>query len=1340
MKRAIYLTVVSLMYVYAFSQPTIGLINDFESGTTQGWSEGAQSPNKPSNISTGGPAGADDNFLRNISSGVGQAGSKWLMFNTTNSWTGSWSSAGVSQVTLDVRNNSSSAITLRMALGINNNQNNNGSIISSGVEIDANSDWQNITFDVTASDFNNPTTATSTLNNVGAFRILINTNASWIGQTIAASVDVDNITTVGAVQVADLEITCNKDNDVSTVGGSDGQATINIEGGLAPHTLSLTGNGVNSELPGVVGNNVLSGLMAGEYEVTVTDANDSLATCTFEITEPMDPLLIDCSKSADVTTIGGSDGSGLVNISGGAAPYSIGISVGGSTNNVSGVSGDNILENLIAGSYQIEVTDADANTATCNFIVSEPTTAPDSYQAILVAKNQINRPPSTGIGEITATLSGDTFSLSGLFSNLQSAVTNAHIHLGMQGRNGGVSIPLQFELTEDSLSGEFTSESNTYALSTDQIESLNSRALYINIHTRTSPGGEIRGQLTPAVDAVYSANLFGSNAVPPVMTQAQGSIFLELESNQLTVSGSFSGLEGNWTNAHIHMAAAGSNGGVAIPLNVTLGDDMRSGVMEASLNSVTLTDDQLDALQNRRLYVNIHSERAGSGEIRGQIVSGRARNVFRAGLAGSNEVPRVMTLGRGMVIAEVMNDSTFHISGSFNGLEGGFTASHLHNGMPGMNRAVLTPLTVSTSDSVNAVYTYADNQYSLTNSDVLRLYNRGIYVNVHSNRFGSGEIRGQFLPESQIVFNAYMSSIFANTNVRSTAIGDVKATLNGNVLQLNGFFDRLSGAIATEVNGGAHIHLGIAGSSGGIEVPLVLTLEADSLGARFRPQDNLYQLDSTQVAALRKRELYINVHTAHSRSGEIRGQLLPEAQIYFAAPLSGGSVTNPVNTTGNGMVITELRGGRIFMSGSFSGLSSPVNVNAAGGAHIHLGIAGTNGGIQFPLVLNLGTDSTSGTFETADNFSLITDGQIDTLRARGYYVNIHSQNVGSGEIRGQLLPFANKYYTAYLSGRNQPSPNTSAANGQVKMDLNGRVLSLNGAFKNLSSPINIAAAGGAHIHLGAIGESGGIALPLSMNIAEDSTSAVFPISANRFVLDSAQFMALESDGFYVNVHSTLVGSGEIRGQILRETNQFPSASSIESPEDSAIIQINLETDDLFAVSWSASTDRDPVNYFWQLSTSPDFDTMALVQGTGDMTQFDSDFGTISDILTSLGAGPGDSIIVYHRVFVTDGSLGLVSEPASVVLIQAMTTSVFDLEDEGITVTLYPNPTQEYLNLDFSKPLSEETNLQVFNIDGKMLQQIQLGRHVNRVKVDLQNLVPSFYIIRVGNKSFSVLKL
>ena len=70
-----------------------------------------------------------------------------------------------------------------------------------------------------------------------------------------------------------------------------------------------------------------------------------------------------------------------------------------------------------------------------------------------------------------------------------------------------------------------------------------------------------------------------------------------------------------------------------------------------------------------------------------------------------------------------------------------------------------------------------------------------------------------------------------------------------------------------------------------------------------------------------------------------------------------------------------------------------------------------------------------------------------------------------------------------------------------------------------NDPITIA-----HIHYGAAGTNGGVAI--------DLTDGVMPTGKNiTTMLTEAQYQDLMQDALYVNVHSTIYPSGAIRGQI-----------------------------------------------------------------------------------------------------------------------------------------------------------------------------------------------------------------
>ena len=152
----------------------------------------------------------------------------------------------------------------------------------------------------------------------------------------------------------------------------------------------------------------------------------------------------------------------------------------------------------------------------------------------------------------------------------------------------------------------------------------------------------------------FKALLSGSHEVLPIATTASGEITAVLDGNELRVSGTFSGLTGAFDpsvagGSHIHTGYAGQNGGITFTLTPSPDLDLKGGTFDATLNTFTLTQDQMDALMERRMYVNIHTTMYAGGEIRGQLLPA-SDAYFNANLLGSNEVPSVITSASGALL------------------------------------------------------------------------------------------------------------------------------------------------------------------------------------------------------------------------------------------------------------------------------------------------------------------------------------------------------------------------------------------------------------------------------------------------------------------------------------------------------------------------------------------------------------------------------------------------------------------------------------------------------------------------------------------------------------------
>lgn len=229
-------------------------------------------------------------------------------------------------------------------------------------------------------------------------------------------------------------------------------------------------------------------------------------------------------------------------------------------------------------------------------------------------------------------------------------------------------------------------------------------------------------------------------------------------------------------------------------------------------------------------------------------------------------------------------------------------------------------------------------------------------------------------------------------SVITAANGRVKATLCGNILNVNGCIKNLESNFIS-----GHIHFGIAGTNGPVIFPLNIPIVPGMRSACF---DNNFMLTNNQINQLINRELYINIHTVNNPNGEIRGQLLANACEYFFANLSGDNEVPPITTNGTGRILFELypRTNTLKATGSVNSLT---DVIFAG--HIHYEAIGNNGPIVDPLVLDIINAGTGAIVHIKDNVFTLTTEQIKLLRSGQYYTDIHTVAYPTGEIRGQIV-------------------------------------------------------------------------------------------------------------------------------------------------------------------------------------------------------------------------------------------------------------------------------------------------------------------------------------------------
>jgi hypothetical protein len=204
------------------------------------------------------------------------------------------------------------------------------------------------------------------------------------GTYMVTVTDANNCSTTASVTVTEpMALSLSKSvTNPDCNGDTDGAIDLTVAGGTAPYTYAWDNMMTTEDL---------TGLAAGTYNVTVTDANGCSMTTSGTVTEPA--MLMASTAATDVACNGGTTGSVDLTVTGGTAPYTYAWGNSATTEDLSA---------LAAGTYMVTVTDANGCSTTASAIVAEPTTALSaSATAVDATCNGIN-------GSVDLTVAGGT--------------------------------------------------------------------------------------------------------------------------------------------------------------------------------------------------------------------------------------------------------------------------------------------------------------------------------------------------------------------------------------------------------------------------------------------------------------------------------------------------------------------------------------------------------------------------------------------------------------------------------------------------------------------------------------------------------------------------------------------------------------------------------------------------------------------------------------------------------------------------------------------------------------------------------------------------------------------
>lgn len=214
-----------------------------------------------------------------------------------------------------------------------------------------------------------------------------------------------------------VSVSASNITNACSVGGSDGAALATGTSGTGSYTYSINGGTFQSS-------NSFTGLVVGNYTVTIRDTKGCTGQTSFSITQPTANLSASVTSANIVNNcnVGGAAGSAIVSTNGGYGNYVY--SLNGGT-----AQSSNSFTNLASGSYTVTVTDVNNCTTSAMFTIQDPN---GELSANVNATNIVNNctvggatgsvqvTASGGFGSYLYSLNGGTAQSSNSFTGLSA--------------------------------------------------------------------------------------------------------------------------------------------------------------------------------------------------------------------------------------------------------------------------------------------------------------------------------------------------------------------------------------------------------------------------------------------------------------------------------------------------------------------------------------------------------------------------------------------------------------------------------------------------------------------------------------------------------------------------------------------------------------------------------------------------------------------------------------------------------------------------------------------------------------------------------------------------------
>lgn len=522
--------------------------------------------------------------------------------------------------------------------------------------------------------------------------------------------------------------------------------------------------------------------------------------------------------------------------------------------------------------------------------------------------------------------------------------TLMHVHRAPAGENGDIVFDMGAPDSPVIATWEGMSPAN--------VADLFAGNLYVNIHTAGRPTGEIRGQILPRTVDTVNFTADGAEVVPPNDSPATANCTADLSNDATALAIDCTHNLASPEEAHIHQAPSGQNG----PTVFTF-----ASPASPISDTMPMTPRLVADFAAEFLYFELHgpgaTEETATSTIRGQIGSpavepttGTIRIVKSTVPAGGSGFAFTTNVAGGPANF-TLDDGGEQV---FANVPAG-TYTFTETVPAGYD---LTDITCSDSDSVG-------NPFDRIATVVLQ---------------GGETVTCTFTnlltqPAAPELFVFHLSGDQEEPPVASPHRGGCFAQLDAANRELS-IICTHDVDLATLM----HIHRGAPGVNGDIVF---------DLGHPDSPVEAFWSgMTDQNIADLRAGILYVNVHSGGRPIGEIRGQILPRTVDELVFPLEAGQEVPPTDSTATGDCFADLDD-----AATSAFIACTHNVDNLTDIHLHAAPAGFDGPpvFHFPLA-----PSFEGNVPLTPR--LVAD------YAGGFlYMNVHSVDYDTGEIRGQLI-------------------------------------------------------------------------------------------------------------------------------------------------------------------------------------------------------------------------------------------------------------------------------------------------------------------------------------------------